>query len=124
MRKWVQRAAFAVSGLVAGATVGLVFNIGGADSAPVQDKPAVVGEVLTVQVWEDGSGEVLSGTVDIGGEPWDLSGMTFCLYGQGCTDTEVPHVVAVPSLEGHAPCWGVKLSTTVAWCADGHTIGF
>lgn len=81
-------------------------------------------EPIKVQVWEDGSGRFESGTITLDGEPFDLTGKRFCLYGEGCTDTEIPHVRMIPPVEGHSPCWGVLLNGGGGFCADGHTIGF
>lgn len=90
--------------------------------AESRESPAVpvVGDTMQVQVWEDGSARVLSGTADIGGEPWDLTGMTFCLYGQGCTDTGV-RAVSGP-VDGHAPCWEVIGQNITVVCADGYHV--
>lgn len=117
-------AVVAVAATLAGVAVGALLAGGDAGAAvPRTGEDTAPGDVMRVQVWEDGSARVLSGEVTIGGEPWDLTGRTFCLYGEGCTDTTVPHVVAIPPVDGHSPCWGVTIGSGVAFCQDGYNIG-
>lgn len=118
---WRARAlvvALVVVPLAGGLVTGSVLFGGDWTGSPVKS-----GDVMRLQVWEDGSGRVVSGRVRIAGESRDASGMTFCLYGWPCTDTSLPRVVAVPSVDGHAPCWGFA-GTPAAWCSDGYRVGF